>query len=226
VEALENYGRAGDSELAMKVYSLLLALLIALVGFTWRSENLSRISSALASDVDAHARGSGGKAITYLVGSPAAAGGLLGPPSSIEDVLPGVSDVIGDWRDWTPDMITVTLFPDLPITFHRQRVRRDLNPDGRHSTTWIGRPEGAPRGITLVGVASQYSNGSTGWQATLSLPSSSYDIYVSENQVRIAKHDERLNCGVVDGLVTSSRPPLLSEPFRLKPLPGTVGQIP
>lgn len=78
---------------------------------------------------------------------------------AIAAALPGLTEVLNDWRKFRPDELTVAPHPDLPITFKRIAIKDE----GRY-VTWIGRNPLMP-GASLVAVATV-----TGYDAILVIP--------------------------------------------------------
>lgn len=74
-------------------------------------------------------------------------------------VFPDIQGPVTDWRKFRPETLTVSPYPDLPITFTQASIKEE----GKY-VTWIGHNRGLP-GASFVGVAT-----AAGYDAIVTLP--------------------------------------------------------
>lgn len=96
------------------------------------------------------------------------------PAPAVRAVLPALSFVPSDWRNYNPDHLTVSPSPD--ATFEFERIAFKPGGPNNEFTVWTGRNPDNP-GASLIGVAHD-----RGWTGTLSLPDAT--------EYRIDVHDD------------------------------------
>lgn len=96
---------------------------------------------------------------------------------ALRSVLPQLAAPVDDWRQFTPQQITICPYPGMPITFAATSIRAD----GKR-TTWVGtNPE---QGVTLVACGTD-----TLWNALLLIPGADeIAIQVTPETVMVEEH--------------------------------------
>lgn len=92
----------------------------------------------------------------------------------LQQVLPSLAEPVADWSQFTPEQLTVELFPGRPLDFTMKSVQRA---GGR--TTWIGtNPE---QGATLVACGT-----ATLWDAIITVPGADeYSLHITPDTVQV-----------------------------------------
>jgi hypothetical protein len=108
---------------------------------------------------------------------------MANAPQPLRHVLPDLIEPPVDWRNFTPETLTVALYPGFATSFHAVRVSRD-----GEVMTWVGR-NGLP-GASLVAIGKRDR-----WDAVLTMIGGSFDIHVRGTEVRVTEHTAPIQCG-------------------------------
>lgn len=85
-------------------------------------------------------------------------------PAAVQAFFPSITNRVDNWRAFNPETLTVSPFPEMPLTFSRVSVKEDSSLTGGHYTTWVGRSPAMP-GASLVTVGTN-----SGFDAILVVP--------------------------------------------------------
>ena len=85
-------------------------------------------------------------------------------PATVQAVFPSITNRVENWRAFNPETLTVSPFPEMPLTFSRVSVKEDSSLTGGHYTIWVGRSPAMP-GASLVTVGTD-----SGYDALLVVP--------------------------------------------------------
>ncbi len=110
------------------------------------------------------------------------------PRTAINQVLPGLTGPVTDWRTFAPERLTITPLPGMPLEF----TVKSVTTDGKR-TTWIGFNE--VQGASLVASATE-----TLWDAIITVPGAEeYSVQVTPELVRVFERDHSDSvCGQVE----------------------------
>ena len=115
--------------------------------------------------------------------------------ATIEQALPGMAQSVTNWREFKPNKITISPYPDTPFEFEMTSVR-----DGNGRTVWTGR--NSIQGAFLVTAATEND-----WHAVLSVPgASSFEFHISGQTVKVTEQADNLGCGTTGGKMQASIP--------------------
>ncbi len=87
-------------------------------------------------------------------------------PHTVQTFFPSITNRVDNWRAFNPATLTVSPFPQMPITFDRISFKEDGSLTGGHYSTWVGRSPAMP-GASLVTVGTD-----SGYDAILVVPGS------------------------------------------------------
>lgn len=113
---------------------------------------------------------------------------------SLQQILPGVTVAVSDWRAFQPETIIVALQRDLTMEFKVAQIKTTSG-----GTTWIGK--NAMTGASLVGVGTAER-----WDAVLSYPGGEFEVHVGHGEAKLVDKTSFITCATVDTATTVTTP--------------------